>query len=159
MIRVREVRVIDSDNSQLGVLPTQTAIAKAEEKGMDLVLISPDANPPVCRIADLGKLRYEQAKKEKKSKKASKSGQLKEVKLSPKISGHDFDVKATRTKEFLEKGYKVKISLFFRGREAAHPDIGRRHIEKMVQTVESVGKAEGNISSEGRNMILILSPK
>jgi translation initiation factor IF-3 len=159
MIRFKEVRVIDSDGSQIGVLPTPIAISKAEEKGFDLILISPDASPPVCRIADLGKLRYEQMKKDRQARKGSKGGQLKEIKLSPKIGGHDFQVKAERAKEFLEKGFKVKVSLMFRGREATHPEIGRRHLEKMAEFLDAAGKPEGPISSEGRNMLLIISPK
>ncbi len=159
MIRFKEVRVIDSDASQLGVLPTNVAIAKAEEKGMDLVLISPDAKPPVCKITDVGKLMYEQAKREKQSKKGSKAGQLKEIKLSPKIGEHDFQVKADRAKEFLGKSFKVKVTLMFRGREATHPDIGRRLIEKMVNALEELGKPEGSASFEGRSMIIIISPK
>ncbi len=159
MIRAKEVRVIDSNGGQLGVMPLIDAIARAEEKGYDLVLISPDANPPVCRITDVGKLMYEQQKKEKQSRKGSKAGHLKEIKMSPKISEHDFLVKAERAKEFLQKNFKVKVSLMFRGREATHPDIGRRLLEKMVNHISEVGKAEGSPSFEGRQLIMILSQK
>ncbi len=159
MIRYKEVRVIGSDGSQAGVMPLSQAIAKAEEDGLDLVLISQDANPPVCRIADLGKLRYEQAKKEKQSRKPSKAGQLKEIKMSPKISIHDFQVKAEHAKEFLQKGYKVKGTIFFRGREMTHPDIGRRLLAQLLEALIEFGKAEGNPSFEGRSMITIISPK
>ncbi|MCX5749838.1 MAG: translation initiation factor IF-3 [Candidatus Saganbacteria bacterium] len=159
MIRAKEVRVIDSDGSPLGVLPTQTAITTALDKGFDLILISPDANPPVCRIADMGKMRYEQAKKEKQSRKGQKAGQLKEITLSIKIGEHDFQVKAARAKEFLEKGCKVKVSLRFRGREVTHPDIGRRLMERMGDTLSVAGKVESLASADARNMILILSPK
>lgn len=159
MIRAKEVRVIGSDNSPLGVMPTLEAISKAAEEGLDLVLISSEANPPVCRIADIGKLRYEQEKKEKKSRKGSKGGQLKEIKMFPKIGMHDFEVKAIHAKEFLEKRFKVKVTLMFRGREATHPEIGRRLIEKMVEYVAEVGKPEGPTTHEGRSMITIISPK
>lgn len=159
MIRHKEVRVIDSDGAQLGVLLTGEALSKAYEKGMDLILITIDANPPVCRIADLGKMRYEQMKKEKQSRKGSKAGILKEIKMSPKISQHDFMVKAERAKEFLAKGYKLKVTVMFRGRERTHPDVGRRHIEQMVQFLAEAGKPDGGVSFEGRSMILIISPK
>lgn len=159
MIRAREVRVIGSDNSQLGVMLTSEAIARAVEEGLDLVLISNEATPPVCKIADLGKLRYEQEKKEKKSRKGSKGGQLKEIKMFPKIGIHDFGVKAQHAKEFLEKRFKVKVTLMFRGREATHPDIGRRLLEKMIEFTADAGKPEGPVTHEGRSMIMILSPK
>ncbi len=159
MIRSPQVRVIDTDGGQLGVMPLSAGIAKAEEKGLDLVLISPDANPPVCRITDIGKLRYEQSKREKQSRKGSKAGHLKEVKFTPKISDHDFLVKAERSKEFLQKGFKVKASIMFRGREMTHPDIGRRHMDRLVEYVAEVGKPESAPSMEGRNMIMILTQK
>jgi len=159
MIRAREVRVIDSDGSQLGVLPTQAAITRALEKGFDLIMISPDANPPVCRIADMGKMRYEQSKKEKQSRKGQKAGQLKEIMLSAKIGEHDFNVKAERAKEFLEKGFKVKVSLRFRGREVTHQEIGRNLMEKMADKLAVAGKVESLASADARNMILVMSPK
>lgn len=158
MIRHKEVRVIDSDGSALGVMPTQEAIAKAYERGLDLVLTVFNANPPVCRISDPGKLMYEQGKKEKKAKKSSKAGLVKEIKLSAKIGDHDFLFKAERAKEFLQKGFKVKVSLFFRGREMTHPDVGRRHMDRMVQCLAETGKPDGAYSFEGRNMILMVSP-
>ena len=158
MIRAGQVRVIDADGSQAGILPTQQAISMAEEKGLDLVLISPDANPPVCKIADVGKLRYEQSKKDKQSKKGQKAGTLKEIKMTPKIGIHDFDTKAEHTKEFLQKGFKVKVTVMFRGREVTHPDIGRRLLIKMAEKMEGSGKPEGGQDMEGRNMIMILSP-
>ena len=158
MIRFKEVRVIDSDGSQAGIFPIQSALSKAYEKGMDLILISTESSPPVCKIADIGKLKYEQQKRDKQSKKGSKAGQLKEIKMSPKISEHDFMVKAERAKEFLEKGYKVKVAVMFRGREQTHPDVGRRHLEKMITFLSTVGKIEGNISQEGRAMFLLVAP-
>ncbi len=158
MIRAGQVRVIDNEGAQLGVMPTLQAIAAAEEKGLDLILISPDANPPVCKIGDVGKLRYEQTKKEKLAKKNSKAGQLKEIKMTPKIGIHDFEVKAEHAREFLKKNFKVKVTVMFRGREVTHPDIGRRLIEKMVEQMQGLGKPEGSQMMEGRNMILILAP-
>lgn len=158
MIRAKEVRVIDSTGSQLGIMPTFEAISKAAEKGLDLILISQDANPPVCRIIDFGKLKYEQSKKEKLSKKGSRSGQVKEIKISPKISEHDFLVKANKAKEFLQKKLKVKITLMFRGREAQHPELGKKVLDKMSEALASCGKAESGYKPEGRSLILIFAP-
>ena len=158
-IRAREVRVIDFDGSQAGVLPIREAVDRARQNGYDLILISPDANPPVCRIADLGKIKYEAQKKEKQTRKTSKAGQVKEVKMGPKIGEHDFVVKAERTQEFLKKGYKVKVTLHFRGREATHPEIGRNLLRKMAEAVVTTGAPEGNFKQEGRNIIMMMSPK
>jgi len=158
-IRAREVRVIDHDGSQAGVMGTREAIDKARQNGFDLILISPDANPPVCRIADLGKIKYEAQKKEKQSRKTGKAGQVKEVKMGPKIGEHDFIVKAERAQEFLKKGYKVKVTLHFRGREATHPEIGRNLLRKMAEVVSDSGAPEGNYKQEGRNLVMMVSPK
>ncbi len=159
MIRHNEVRVIDSDGTQLGVMPTKEAIAKAYEKGLDLILVVPNANPPVCKISEPGKLIYEQDKKEKKARKSSKAGLVKEIKISAKISDHDFSVKANHAKEFLQKGYKVKVSLMFKGREMAHPEVGKKQMEKMIEALSDVGKPDGQFSMDGRNMVLMVSPK
>lgn len=159
MIRAKEVLVIDEKSSQIGVLPLSQAIELAAERGLDLVLIAEDAQPPVCKIIDLGKLKYEQSKKEKQSKKGSKSGQVKEIKISPKISEHDFLVKADRAQAFLKKGLKVKTTMMFRGREATHPEIGRRLLTKMTEALIQFGKPEGDSKSEGRSIILIFAPK
>ncbi|MFH1347397.1 MAG: translation initiation factor IF-3, partial [Candidatus Margulisiibacteriota bacterium] len=123
-IRGREVRLIDEEGKQLGVVPTPEALTMARERGFDLVLISPGANPPVARITDVGKLKYEDSKKEKEARKSQKGGGLKEVKISPTIAQHDFEVRLKKTREFLEKRNKVKVSMFFRGRWMAHVDLG-----------------------------------
>ena len=159
MIRFPEVRVIDSDGKQLGVLATNQAIAIAQEKGLDLILISVDAKPPVCRITDYGKIKYEQSKKDKQSRKGNKGGQLKEMKMTPKIGGHDFEFKTTRTREFLEKGCKVKVTIHFRGREATHPKIGENLLLKMIELTSDIGIVESPPKFEGRNMLMILAPK
>lgn len=150
--------MIDEDGAQLGVLPVPVAISRAREKGLDLVLVSPTATPPVCRIADIGKLKYEQQKKEKESRKSQKGGSLKEVKLSPKIAQHDFDVRERRAREFLEKKHKVKVSMFFRGRENAHVDIGRRVMDRMIEKLIEVGRPEAEPKKFGKTLIVILSP-
>lgn len=141
------------------MLPTREAVERARQNGLDLILISPDANPPVCRIADLGKIKYEQQKKEKQSRRTSKAGQVKEIKMGPKIGEHDFEVKAERTKEFLQKGYKVKVTLHFRGREVTHPEIGRNLLRKMTESVAGLGAPEGNFKQEGRDIVMMISPK
>jgi translation initiation factor IF-3 len=131
----------------------------ARERGFDLVLISPASKPPVARIADYGKLKYELAKKEKEAHKSSKAGTLKEIKLSSKIAQHDFDVRVEKTKELLTKGYKVKVNIMFRGREMAHTDLGKRVMQRMMEAVMDFGKSEAPPKLEGRNLNLILVPK
>lgn len=158
-IRGTEIRVIDEANQQLGVLSIPDAIKIARERGYDLVLVSPTAKPPVCRIADIGKLKYEASKKEKEARKSQKGGLLKEVKLSPKIAAHDFEVRVSKTRECLDKRNKVKVSLYFRGRENMHVDIGRQVMEKMIERVADVGKAEDIPRKIGKNMFVIISPK
>ena len=126
---------------------------------MDLVLIAPGAKPPVCRIADHGKLKYELAKKEKEARKAQKGGGLKEVKLSPKIAQHDFEVRLKKTREFLEKRHKVKVSMFFRGRWMAHVDLGMKVMDRMMEAVADLGKPEAAPKRFGKNFIVIIAPK
>lgn len=130
----------------------------ARERGLDLVLIAPTAKPPVARIADYGKLRYELSKKEKDARKGSKAGTMKEIKLSCKIAQHDFAVRADKTKELLTKGYKVKVNLMFRGREMAHTDIGRQVIARFVEAISETGKPESLPKMEGRNLNMIVIP-
>jgi translation initiation factor IF-3 len=131
----------------------------ARERGLDLVLIAAASKPPVARIADYGKLKYELAKKEKESRKSSKSGTVKEVKLSPKIAQHDFDVRVEKAKELLAKGHKVKINIFFRGREMAHVDYGRKVLDRMIEALAEVGKTEAPPKMEGKNLNLLIGPK
>jgi translation initiation factor IF-3 len=131
----------------------------ARERGYDLVLVSPTAQPPVCRIADQGKLKYELAKKEKEARKAQKGGGLKEVKLSPKIAEHDYQVRLKKSREFLEKRHKVKVSMFFRGRWMAHVDLGMKIMDKLIADVADLGKPEGRAKRFGKNFIVIISPK
>ena len=131
----------------------------ARERGLDLVLIAPASKPPVARIADYGKLKYELSKKEKEAHKSSKAGTLKEIKLSSKIAQHDFEVRVEKTKELLAKGHKVKVNIMFRGREMAHTDLGKRVMQRMMESVEEFGKSEAPPKMEGRNLNLILVPK
>lgn len=140
-------------------MPTPEALKLARERGFDLVLISPGVNPPVCRIADHGKLLYEQKKKDKEARKAQKGGTLKEIKLSPKIAAHDFEVRLKKAREFLEKRHKVKVSMFFRGRWMAHVDLGMKIMERMVKAVADLGKQESPPKRFGKNFIIIIAPK
>jgi translation initiation factor IF-3 len=141
------------------VVPVPDALRLARERGYDLVLISPTAQPPVCRIADVGKLKYELNKREKEARKAQKGGGLKEVKLSPKIAQHDFEVRVKKTREFLEKKHKVKVSMFFRGRWMAHVDLGMKVMERMCEEVADLGKPESPPKRFGKNFIVIIAPK
>jgi translation initiation factor IF-3 len=160
-IGVREVRVIldDGDEAvQLGVLPTRDALAKAREMGLDLVEVSPTARPPVCRIMDFGKYKYEQAKKARQSKKRQHQVVVKEIKLRPKIEKHDYEFKKKHIVEFLEHGDKVKVTLQFRGREMAHADMGRKLLDQLSEEIKEIGKVEAPPRQEGRMMILLLTP-
>lgn len=158
-IREKEVRVIGHDGSQIGVIATKEALAMAEEKELDLVMMSPNANPPVCKIMDLGKYIYEQSKKDKEAKKKQKVVNVKEVRLSPTIDDHDVTIKSNNARKFLLAGDKVKITVRFRGREADYSFIGRKILDNFYAKVEDICVVEKEAKLEGRNMILILSPK
>ncbi|WCK55537.1 translation initiation factor IF-3 [Aneurinibacillus sp. Ricciae_BoGa-3] len=158
-IRAREVRVIDADNQQLGVLPLREALRLAQEKELDLVNIAPTAKPPVCRIMDYGKFRFEQQKKEKEARKNQKVVEMKEVRLSPTIEEHDFQTKLRNTVKFLEAGNKVKLTIRFRGRAITHAEIGQQVMEKLAKEVEHISSVERRPKIEGRSMIMILAPK
>lgn len=158
-IRAAEVRVIGDDGSQVGILPVKEAIRLAEEKELDLVEVAPQATPPVCRIMDYGKYRYEQRRREKEARKKQKTVDLKEVKLSPKIGEHDYQVKLRQTQKFLKNGDKAKITVIFRGREIAHLDIGKRLLERLVSDAAGAGMVETAARMEGKGiMAMTLSP-
>ncbi len=159
MIRVKEVRVIASDGEQLGILPTRDAIRKAEEAGLDLVEVAPTANPPVCRIMDFGKYKYELAKKANESKKHQTVITIKEIKLRPRTDDHDVQFKTNNIKRFLAEGDKVKVSIMFRGREMAHPEQGRAQLDQIMKELEPVAVVEQHPRMEGRNMFMMLAPK
>jgi len=158
-IRAKEIRVIGDDGSQLGVISSREALAIAEEKELDLVMIAPNANPPVCRIMDYGKFIYEQSKKEKEAKKKQNIINIKEVRLSPTIEEHDLEVKAKNARKFLETGNKVKVTIRFRGREADYSHIGRKIVDSFYQLLEDVCIKEKEAKLEGRNMTMVLAPK
>ncbi|MBR6756204.1 MAG: translation initiation factor IF-3 [Peptococcaceae bacterium] len=157
-IRCKEVRLVDDAGEQLGVMPPREAVKIAAEKGLDLVEVAPTANPPVCRIMDYGKFKYEQSKKEKEAKKNQRTISVKEVKLRPNIEDHDFLTKAKNASKFLESGDKVKVTIMFRGREITHPELGKVLCDRFAQELSSVSKVEKEAKVEGRNMIMILAP-
>lgn len=157
-IRDKEVRVITADGEQLGIMSAKEALKKAEEKNLDLVKIAPTANPPVCKIMDYGKFRFEQAKKEKESKKNQRIIETKEIRLSLNIDTHDFDTKANQARKFLATGHKVKVSIRFRGREMAHPQIGEETMRKFAEALSENCNVEKPAKLEGRQMLMFLAP-
>lgn len=157
-IRTYEVRVIDADGKQLGVLTVPVAIEKAKERGLDLVEVSPTAQPPVCRIMDFGKYKYEISKKAKASKAKQHIIKVKEIKFHPKTGENDYNYRLVQAKEFLEKGFKVKATVVFRGREMAHMEFGSRWLKKMVVDLAGIGLAETGSIQEGRNVTTIFGP-
>jgi len=158
-IKVKEVRVISSEGEQLGILDTREAIRKADELGLDLVEVAPMAKPPVCRIMDFGKYKYELAKKAQESKKHQSVIVVKEIKLRPRTDEHDIQFKTNNIKRFLEDGHKVKVTVMFRGREMAHTTHGRAVLDRIVQDLQSEAVIESPPRMEGRNMTMLLGAK
>ncbi|MEJ2098678.1 MAG: translation initiation factor IF-3 [Desulfobacterales bacterium] len=158
-IRAREVRVIDPDGNQIGIIPTSKAIEAAAEAGLDLVEVSPNANPPVCKIMDYGRYRYEQTKKKQEAKKKQSTFQLKEIKVRPKTGEHDLQVKIGHIKKFLEKKDKVKVSVIFRGREITLSELGMAVLEKIVEETKEFAMLEQEPKFEGRILVMVLAPK
>jgi translation initiation factor IF-3 len=153
------VRVIGDDGGQLGVLPTHEALRMAEEKGLDLVEVSPKAAPPVCRIMDYGKFKYEQSKKANQAKKHASVIEIKEIKFRPKTDGHDYDFKIRHIRRFLEEGDKVRLVIAFRGREIVHPETGRAVLERVIKNCSDVAHVEQIPMMDGRRMVMIVSPR
>lgn len=153
------MRFVGVDGEQFGIIPFKQALKIASEKGLDLVEVAPTAKPPVCKIMDYGKYRFEQSKREKEARKNQKIISIKEVKLRPNIEDHDFETKAKNAEKFLKNGDKVKVTIMFRGREITHPDIGKQLCLRMAKTVEHVAAVEKAPKVEGRNMTMILTPK
>ena len=156
---MREIRVIGDDGQQLGIMPPPQALALAREKGLDLVEISPTAMPPVCRIMDFGKFQYEQQKKARSAKKHQKVILVKEIKFRPKVDEHDYAFKKKHIERFLSEGDKVKATIFFRGRENAHPEIGRRILERLMDEVDDIAIVESAPRQEGNQLHTILAPR
>jgi len=150
--------VVDPDGNQLGVIPTEVALKKAQNFQLDLVEVAPNATPPVCRIMDFGKYKYEKSKKEKESKKKQHTVTVKEVRMRPKTDVHDFETKLKQARKFLEQRNKVKFSVLFRGREMAYQGMGTDLLEKVVEELSDIAKVESPAKMEGRRMMMVLSP-
>ena len=157
-ITAPEIRLIGADGENVGVVSPQTAMDMAYEAELDLVEISPNANPPVCKIMDYGKFKYEQQKRESEARKKQKVIEVKEVKFRPNTDTHDYDVKLRNVTRFLENGDKVKVTLRFRGREMAHQGLGRELLERVAADIEGLGKVENMPKMEGRQMIMLIGP-
>ena len=158
-IRAREVQLIDAEGQNRGVVQLLDALALAEEAGVDLVEIVPNATPPVCKILDYGKFRFLEQKKAAEARKKQKIVEIKEIKLRPGIDDHDYDVKMRAMRRFFEEGDKVKVTLRFRGREMAHQDIGYRLLQRVKEETSTISKVEADPSMEGRQMIMVLAPR
>lgn len=158
-IKVPEVRVINSDGKQVGVMPLKEAMKIAEEQGLDLVEVAANANPPVCRIMNYGKYKYQQSKRTQEARKHQTVIQVKEVKLRPRTEEHDFQFKLRHAKRFLSEGNKVKVSILFRGREMAYPEFGTEILKRFIDGVKDLMVVEQAPRLEGRNMVTILAPK
>ncbi len=157
-IRARKVRAIDEEGNQIGIIPTDEALRVAKERGLDLVEVAPNAVPPVCKIMDYGKYKYEMSKKAQEAKKKQAVVVVKEIKMRPKIDEHDYQFKLKHVKKFLNEGSKVKVSIMFRGREMMYMDRGRQILDKVADEVKEEAKVEYLPKVEGRNMFMILSP-
>jgi translation initiation factor IF-3 len=159
MIRVKEVSLIGLDGEQMGVYPTQQALSMAQEQNLDLVEVSPFANPPVCRVMDYGKFKYKQSKRAHEAKKNQKVVHVKEVKFRPNTDQHDYDFKLKHARRFLEAGDKVKVVIFFRGREIVHRENGQKLLGRVSQDLEELAQVEQQSKQEGRTLCMIFAPK
>jgi translation initiation factor IF-3 len=158
-IRIRQVRVIDEEGNQLGIMPTENALSLARGKGLDLIEVSPTAVPPVCRISDYGRLKYEQSKKDKDARKKQRNWELKEVKLRPKIETHDYETKARMAERLLMDGGKVKVTIMFRGREITYTSFGKRLLDRLAVDLAPIATVEREAKLEGKNMFMIVAPR
>ena len=157
-IRVPEVRLIDENGEQVGVIPTAEALTQAQERDLDLVEVAPDSKPPVCRILDYGKYKFEQEQKAKAARKHQTKVNVREIKFRPKIAQHDYETKTGHVERFLKQNDKVKITIMFRGREQSHPERGRALLDRVAQDVAELGTVESAPEQEGRNMHMLLAP-
>ncbi len=153
------MRLIDVDGEQVGIINIDEALDRAAVRDLDLVEVAPQADPPVCRIMDYGKYKYEQAKREKEARKNAKTVTVKEVKLRPKIEDHDFNTKLKHARRFLDNGDKVKVTIMFRGREIVHPELGREVLDRLAEEISDIGVIESRPNLEGRNMVMMVAPR
>jgi len=158
-IKAKSVRLIGADGSQLGVVALEIARDQALQEGLDLMLVAENADPPVCKIIDFGQFKYHQRKKEKQAKRVGKGQVVKELKLSPKISDNDFMVRVNRGREFLGKGFKVKASIQFRGREIIHPELGERVMNRFIESIIDLGALDGPVNMAGKTLLAFVNPK
>tara|TARA_B100000963_G_C22461914_1_gene596052 strand:+ start:376 stop:861 length:486 start_codon:yes stop_codon:yes gene_type:complete len=159
MITVPKVLVIGADGEKLGVVDTNSALAMAEEEGLDLVEVSPNVSPPVCKILDYGKLKYQEQKKASEARKRQKTVDVKEIKMRPNIDTHDYDVKMRSVTKFIGEGDKVKVTMRFRGREMAHQELGMQVLTRVREEVDEIAKVEASPKLEGRQMMMVLAPR
>ena len=159
MIAVPKVLVIGADGEKLGVVDTDSALAMAEEEGLDLVEVSPNVSPPVCKILDYGKLKYQEQKKASEARKRQKTVDVKEIKMRPNIDKHDYDVKMRSVTKFIGEGDKVKVTMRFRGREMAHQELGMQVLTRVREEVDEIAKVEASPKLEGRQMMMVLAPR
>ncbi|MDZ7733479.1 MAG: translation initiation factor IF-3 [Acidimicrobiia bacterium] len=157
-IRAREVRLVAPDGDQIGIRPLPEALSMAREQGLDLVEVADKANPPVCRIMDYGKYKYEAAQRAKESRKKSSNVVVKEMKYRPKIGKGDFETKTRKVEKFLEEGHKVKVTIMFRGREVYHPELGQHILDDVAESVSHLARVETASKLEGRNMTMVVAP-
>ena len=159
MIAVPKVLVIGADGEKLGVVDTDSALAMAEEEGLDLVEVSPNVSPPVCKILDYGKLKYQEQKKASEARKRQKTVDVKEIKMRPNIDKHDYDVKMRSVTKFIGEGDKVKVTMRFRGREMAHQELGMQVLTRVREETDEIAKVEASPKLEGRQMMMVLAPR
>jgi translation initiation factor IF-3 len=157
-IRARDVRLVDPDGQQLGIRPLPEAQALARQMDLDLVEVAPQANPPVCRIMDYGKFKFDAAQKAKESRRKTTSAGIKEMKYRPKIGIGDFDTKTRQVLRFLDEGHKVKVTIMFRGREVFHPELGKKILDRLAERVDGTARVEAEPRLDGRNMVMVLAP-
>ena len=157
-IRAREVRVVDDEGNQLGIMDVDAALGAAQERGLDLVEVSPNSQPPVCRIMDYGKYKYQQSKRAAEAKKKQARVEIKEVKLRPKTEEHDYQFKVKNARKFLSAGNKVKVTIMFRGREVTHPEFGRNILSRVATEMEDIAQVESQPNMAGRFMSMVLAP-
>jgi translation initiation factor IF-3 len=157
-IRARDVRLVDPEGQQLGIRPLPEALAIARELDLDLVEVAPLANPPVCRIMDYGKYKFDEAQKAKESRRKTTSVGIKEMKYRPKIGPGDFDTKTRQVLKFLNEGHKVKVTIMFRGREVFHPELGKKILDRVAEHVDGTARVESDPRLDGRNMVMVLAP-
>ena len=157
-IRARDVRLVDPEGQQLGIRPLPEALAIARQLDLDLVEVAPSANPPVCRIMDYGKYKFDEAQKAKESRRKTTSVGIKEMKYRPKIGPGDFDTKTRQVRKFLDEGHKVKVTIMFRGREVFHPELGKKILDRVAVEVDGTARVESDARLDGRNMVMVLAP-